>query len=396
MMEMRMRWLVWRVARGWRRAAVRGVGLLLVGLVAGCGSVAHASGPRSTALAFKATTMSGGAAPGAVMDRAVAILRARARSVAPGTAVSRAGQRIVVRVSSGQVSGALAMVVAGRLEFYDWEANALTPKGRTVASALRTQAPAALLISQGSGMVGEGNVSLYEAVRLASTQPARGRSGSARRGPEYYMFAEPGSAACATAAKDQGERAVARVHCLLSGPGATKQELIADLPAGVRPDEGQILTVAQGTTVLRAASSSFRGPPSAADPTAQFYVLDDRPALTNQDVVDPRAATDPSGSPELTFGFTARGQRVSHDVTATLAHRARRLSAHGPALYQHLAVVLDDAVIDVPQIDYKQFPNGVPASQGAGIGGGFTTQFARELATVLRYGPLPVRLSRAG
>ena len=36
-----------------------------------------------------------------------------------------------------------------RLEFYDWEANALTPNGKTVASQLQTQDPNAVEISQG-------------------------------------------------------------------------------------------------------------------------------------------------------------------------------------------------------------------------------------------------------
>src|SRR5947209_6465999 len=38
-----------------------------------------------------------------------------------------------------------------RLEFYDWEANALTANGKTVASQLQTQAPTATQISQGAG-----------------------------------------------------------------------------------------------------------------------------------------------------------------------------------------------------------------------------------------------------
>src|ERR1700684_1695447 len=37
-----------------------------------------------------------------------------------------------------------------RLYFYDWEANALTPNGKTVASQLQAQDPTALTISQGS------------------------------------------------------------------------------------------------------------------------------------------------------------------------------------------------------------------------------------------------------
>src|SRR5579884_2618879 len=38
-----------------------------------------------------------------------------------------------------------------RLAFYDWEANAITPTGKPVASLLTTQDPSAVSISQGGG-----------------------------------------------------------------------------------------------------------------------------------------------------------------------------------------------------------------------------------------------------
>src|SRR5947199_5097131 len=64
-----------------------------------------------------------------------------------------------------------------RLEFYDWEANALTPNGKTVASQLVTQDTQAQQISQGAsggpGGPGGGSMPLYQAVKLASKQPAQ-------------------------------------------------------------------------------------------------------------------------------------------------------------------------------------------------------------------------------
>src|ERR1700742_4216762 len=63
-----------------------------------------------------------------------------------------------------------------QLYFYDWEANALTPNGKTVASQLITQDPNALTISQGTaglpGVPGAGGQPLYQAVKLAAKQPA--------------------------------------------------------------------------------------------------------------------------------------------------------------------------------------------------------------------------------
>src|SRR5438045_1870904 len=58
-----------------------------------------------------------------------------------------------------------------RLEFYDWEANALLPDGKTVASELPAQAAtgtgSAIAVSQGGGQPGGGSMPLYQAVQLA-------------------------------------------------------------------------------------------------------------------------------------------------------------------------------------------------------------------------------------
>src|SRR6185437_4979971 len=86
-----------------------------------------------------------------------------------------------------------------QLFFYDWEANALTPNGKTVASQLLTQDQTALAISQGAGVQGGGGVPLYQAAKLAAKQPPG--PGGSRSGPAYYLFGAPGSPACAAVAK---------------------------------------------------------------------------------------------------------------------------------------------------------------------------------------------------
>src|SRR6516165_3594170 len=96
-----------------------------------------------------------------------------------------------------------------QLNFYDWEANALTPNGKTVDSQLQSQDPTATTISQGStgsapGQPGSGSLPLYDAVQLASKQPYEASSDNSRTTSEDYMFGAPGSAACAAAARDQG------------------------------------------------------------------------------------------------------------------------------------------------------------------------------------------------
>src|SRR5947207_2335947 len=78
------------------------------------------------------------------------------------------------------------MGTTARLAFYDWEANALTPSGKPVASLLQTQDPNAVQISQGAsqapGSAGAGSMGLYQAVKLASQQQKWVSKTNARKG----------------------------------------------------------------------------------------------------------------------------------------------------------------------------------------------------------------------
>jgi len=83
-------------------------------------------------------------------------------------------------------------------------------------------------------------------------------------------------------------------------------------------------------------------------------------------------------------------------VTLSIARRGSEVSSLGETLNQHFAIALDNQLISVPFVDYKQYPDGIPAGNGADVGGNFTTRSARDLAVLLRYGSLPVHLTAAG
>jgi SecD/SecF fusion protein len=72
------------------------------------------------------------------------------------------------------------------------------------------------------------------------------------------------------------------------------------------------------------------------------------------------------------------------------------VSSLGDTLNQHFAVALDNRLITVPSIDYKVYPDGITGDHGADLSGNFTRQSAKDLAILLRYGPLPVNLTAAG
>src|SRR5437763_1445226 len=141
------------------------------------------------------------------LSRAVDIMRSRVDQlgVSEPEIQTSGGNQISVGLPDVKNTARAEKLVGAtaRLEFYDWEANALTPNGKPVASQLQTQEATATRISQGSGTgpgaPGAGSMSLYDAVKLASKQPPTTATDNARRGPEYFMFGAPGSAACAAA-----------------------------------------------------------------------------------------------------------------------------------------------------------------------------------------------------
>ncbi len=346
----------------------------------------------------------------ASLSRAVDIMRQRVDQLGvsdPEIQTSGGNQISVGLPDVSNTARAVAEVgTTARLEFFDWEASALTPNGRTVASQLQTQDPTATLISQGSGAAGPGNpgagsLPLDQAVKLASQQPPAPTSGAlSRKGQEYYLFGAPGSAACATAARDKHTIPVPGAHCLLSGPvdetTTNLQQIASDLasglPAGVSASEGQRLVVPQGTAVLLAAPATAGQQTSFTSPSAQFYVLRDNVALFGKDITNPQQSTDSStGQPDVTFGFSSAGASKFQQVTAQIAHRAETNSPLGQKLKQHFAVALDYKLVTVPSIDQGQFPDGITGG-GADITGGFTTQSAQDLATELRLGALPIGL----
>ncbi len=123
-------------------------------------------------------------------------------------------------------------------------------------------------------------------------------------------------------------------------------------------------------------------------------MLKDNVALRGSDISNPQQSTDPNTSqPDVTFGFSGKGKSAFQDVTANIAHRGDLVSGLGQTLNQHFAVALDNQLITVPFIDFKQYPDGINGDNGADISGSFTITSAQHLAKELRNGPLPVRLT---
>lgn len=126
------------------------------------------------------------------------------------------------------------------------------------------------------------------------------------------------------------------------------------------------------------------------DPRARFYVLRGAPALTGAQgiVVAPVDATR-IGRPQVRF---SDGQRADlRRVTRAVAQRGQSLmlpGTSGAAAAQHLAIVLDDRLIELAPIDPAALPDGVTGSTVV-LPDRFARRWIRDLEDKLQIGRLP-------
>jgi preprotein translocase subunit SecD len=112
----------------------------------------------------------------------------------------------------------------------------------------------------------------------------------------------------------------------------------------------------------------------AADQDGLYYVLDQVPVVTGDELTDARPDTDQNGYPAVAFRFNPTGARTFGDYTAA-------------NIGQPFAIVLDGKVISAPTIQSH-------IAGGSGIiTGRFSVQEATDLALLLRAGALPAGMT---
>ena len=151
-------------------------------------------------------------------------------------------------------------------------------------------------------------------------------------------------------------------EAVTGGPNAGQAEALSEAAARSRADRG-------GGRALRADGG--------------WFALADDPAVTNADVA--HASVDGT---TVALALTPAGQRAFRTLTRTLAQRGADQALGGDPLQtsQHLALVLDDRIVSVPYINWREAPDGL---DGASVSGFATSQEARLAAAVLCFGPLP-------
>jgi SecD/SecF fusion protein len=188
-------------------------------------------------------------------------------------------------------------------------------------------------------------------------------------------------------------------------PSDRKSDLFANLPGEKQPADSEVIKVPRGTVVVQDTQTETSS--TATPGTGSYFVLHDRPALTGNDITDPKQEFDPTtNEPNVTFSFTDEGRTKFQDVTRTIAQRGaddfftatgQPASTATPSQADQFsgtfAIVLDGDVESRPQINFAENPDGIDGRTGAQISGSFTVQEAQDLAETLKIGALPIKLA---
>jgi SecD/SecF fusion protein len=311
-----------------------------------------------------------------------------------------------------------------QLQFYDWEEN------------IRGQGPDAPFA---------GKTALYDAVEVAAKEkptatetdvPPGGASdeieqrfdGDKKKIREYYdqrNDSHSGRYYLFDADKD-----------LIAGPDSTCAELLSDyegVKSGPKRKQSQIpknskcreelaaIPVGKGDTATPAGESSATpksGPPVGSevlevprgivvieadraenqpDDVHNYFVLEDDSELSGGDIKNPEQNTDQRTSePIVTMDFTDDGREAFASVTKRLAQRGsgivRAPGADLQQTFQRFAITLDDQIVSLATVDWRENPEGIDGRTGAQINGIGNLQDTQDLAESLRIGALPIEL----
>jgi SecD/SecF fusion protein len=308
---------------------------------------------------------------GSDIDRAIEIIRKRTDAFGVSEPeISRVGSDSI-RVGLPDVDNATTaseqVGQTAQLYFYDWEPNVIPN-------------PAKTNVPRSESSFGR----LYDAVTLASQQqPNCFENKCTTSGPQYYLFNS-------------------QTHQWIAGPTDKQKDLFSELPGQKQPPNSEILAVPQGTVVVEKEGAGGEPAPSNPnDPSAEWFVLRDRPALSGTEITDPKPSFDQFNQPTVTFNFTDTGREAFQNVTRAIAQRGLQNAPPGVAgnsqladqYSGHFAIVLDEQVKSRPIINFVENPDGIDGRTGAEING-LSLDESQNLAKILQFGALPVDLTQ--
>ena len=161
-------------------------------------------------------------------------------------------------------------------------------------------------------------------------------------------------------------------------------DLYANLPAGVERGDTRVVAVPQGTVVVESAPDDDLATEDVdeSDAPSQFFVLQDKPGLTGDQITDPKPGTDQFNQPTVDFNFTDEGRENFAQVTEEIALRGADecfsatgspcggiSSVQAEQFSGSFAIVLDGELVSKPIINFVDNPAGIDGRTGAQISG---------------------------
>ena len=160
------------------------------------------------------------------------------------------------------------------------------------------------------------------------------------------------------------------------------------VPAGSR-----VVKVPRGIVVIKAEKQ----PSGGSNNSLGYYVLEDDSELSGADIKDPKQEFDPqTQEPVVTFKFTDKGRKAFARATKREADRGAQIIRRpgmGPDdTFQRFAIALDNQIVSLATVSFRENPQGIDGSTGAQITGIGSIQETQDLAQNLRIGALPIEL----
>jgi SecD/SecF fusion protein len=310
-----------------------------------------------------------------------------------------------------------------QLQFYDWEPNVLGTQGPDAPFAGRT--------------------SLYDAVEVATEQKPRSEptdippdgvadeierrfDGDNKKIQQYYdqrndshsgryylfgpdkdLIAGPDSTCAELLADYEGVESGPKRKPAQIPKGSECRAQLADIPVGnhqggaeestATPKSGfpagsEVLDVPRGIVVIEATRA-----PNQPDDVQNYHVIEDDSELSGSDIKNPEQNTDQrTNEPIVTMEFSDDGREAFANVTKRIAQRGSEIivppGSDREQTLQRFAITLDDEIVSLATIDYRENPEGIDGRTGAQINGIGSLQETQDLAESLRIGALPIEL----
>ena len=331
------------------------------------------------------------------LNRAIDIMRKRVDQIGVAQPeIQRSGQDEITVALPNVSNATRAQEQVGKtaqLYFYDWEPNVIGAEGKP--------APSETTATGGANAGGaQSGLLEYQAILRAAKRAPILRSNETTWTPGCTPAQVNGCIYGSWYLIDtKHEKMLCKGGAKICQPAETEQNLYTE---GYKPPPGAVakaVRVNPGTVVLEARPEENKGGKVIQASPNSFYVLNDAFVLRGSDITHPQQGFDEgaggTGAPNVTFGFTSRGQSVFQGVTKKIAQRGQEAQLPGvpkESAQQHFAVVLDGQLITTPSIDYTKYPEGIDATNGSQISGGFTITSAQNLASELQSGALPIKL----